>query len=344
MKQFFKNKRVKRAVISLFVAVVAFGGWYGYTLYSAIAQATGNKNPLQIVSAFTPVDLKQTEGRTNILLAGYSADDTGHSGAELTDSIMILSIDQTDHSAVVISVPRDLYVYIDGHGYSKINAAYEYGEQDDFSESGYASGGMGLLEKTIETSLGVHSNYEALINYSAVKQLVDTVGGVTVNVQSTNANGFYDPNTDLKLANGVTTLDGQTALNFMRARGEGKGSYGFTQGDFTRTQNQQAVLLALAAKLSGGLSLTKVASYVSILGNNVRTDVQLNELQTLYKQLKSNDSSDYQTVTLNNVSGTSLLKNYTTASGQSALVPIDGVDEFTGVQDALNALLYPDSE
>lgn len=335
MKRFSWKTIVRRGSALLMAGLLVFGGWYGWGVYRNLSKITGDSNPLQLVNAFTTVDLQQTNGRTNILLAGYSNDDTGHSGADLTDSIMVISIDQSTKDATILSIPRDLYVNIDGHGYSKINAAYVYGEQDNFSKTGYADGGMGLLEKTVEDSLGIRSNYQALINYTAFKDLVDAVGGVAVNIQSSSPNGFYDPNTNLKLANGTTKLDGQTALNLARARGEGYGSYGFTQGDFTRTQNQQQILLALKAAAGSGLNLGKVSNIANALGNNVKTDLELNEIKTLYTILKDYDAASIKTITLNDVGGSNLLVSYTAPGGQSVLIPAVGISDYSAIQAAL---------
>lgn len=329
----------KRLTAVCLLVVLLFSGWYGYGLYRDVAALTGDSNPLQLVSAFTSATLKSTNGRTNILLAGYSADDGGHQGAELTDSIMILSIDQSSKAVTVISIPRDLYVNVPGHGYSKINAAYEEGESENFSVSGYASGGMGLLEETVEQVTGVHSNYEALINYTAFKEVVNAVGGVTVTIASSNANGLYDPNTDLKLANGTVSLNGQQALNLARARGDGKGSYGFTNGDFDRSAHQQLILQAVAAKAKTGLSLTQIASLADALGSNAKTDLQLNEIKTLYQISKQIPASSITTYTLNNVNGQNLLANYTTTSGQSALVPVGGLGNYATLQSTVASLL-----
>jgi len=338
MKWNFRTILRRSAAVSA-ALLIAIGGWYGWGLYQSVYKLTGNNNPFQIVEAFSAADLKQTDGRTNILLAGYSADDANHGGAQLTDSIMILSIDQSNKSAAVVSVPRDLYVDIDGYGYSKINAAYVYGEQQKFAESGYADGGMGLLEKTVEENLGIHSNYQALINYTAFKDLVDAVGGISVTIKSSSSYGLYDPNTNLKLSNGTQNLNGQTALNLARSRGEGYGSYGFAQGDFTRTQNQQAILLALKDKAGASLNLGKITNIADAVGDNIETDLQLNEIKTLYSVSKKIDAAAITTITLNDVDGTNLLTSYTTKNGQSALIPAEGVDNFSAIQQVVDKLL-----
>jgi anionic cell wall polymer biosynthesis LytR-Cps2A-Psr (LCP) family protein len=66
-------------------------------------------------------------GRVNVLLIGYSVDDPGHPAAKLTDSLMVLSMSTSSHKGYILSIPRDLYVNIPGHGYAKINEAYQDG-------------------------------------------------------------------------------------------------------------------------------------------------------------------------------------------------------------------------
>jgi len=338
----FHKPRRKQVVFSGLALLLAVGGWFGYKLYADVAKLTRQSNPIKLVKSFTPSTLKETNGRINVLLAGYSADDTGHAGAELTDSIMILSINLTTKQAEIISVPRDLYVEIPGYGYSKINAAYEYGQSENFSESGYASGGMGLLEKVIETNLGVHSNYYALINYTAFKDAVNAVDGVTVDIESTDARGLYDSNTGIKLSNGSNTLDGTAALALARSRGDGAYEYGFPQGDFNRTQNQQLILMALKDKLSDTSIIAnplKIGSLADALGDNVKTDMTIGEIETFYQKVKGISDSNMNSVTLNSVDGQNLLTDYTTANGQSALIPKAGVDNFTDIQSAISSLL-----
>jgi polyisoprenyl-teichoic acid--peptidoglycan teichoic acid transferase len=335
---------VKRTFSLLLIAALVTGGWLGWKFYQDTSKLTGDKNPLSWLNGFTPSPLQETNGRVNILVAGYSADDAGHAGGQLTDSIMILSVNPTDKSAVIISVPRDLYVNIPGYGYSKINAAYEYGKNSNFSGDGYASGGMGLLEKTLTEDFGVTFNYSTLINYTAFKDAVNAVGGVKVDIQSPNARGLYDPNANLKLPNGTANLNGQQALDLARARGEGYGSYGFTRGDFDRTAHQQMLLLALKDKASSAGVISnplKIGSLADALGNNVKTDMTVGEIETLYSKVKDIQDSNIKSVTLNNVNGKDLLASYQTYNGQSALIPADGVDDYTTIQNDINALLYP---
>lgn len=336
------KKIVKRIVIALLVILLASGGWMGWKFYSNIAKVTGDKNLLHL---FSTVPLKNSNGHVNILLAGYSADDPGHDGATLTDSIMVVSIDQNKNTALIVSIPRDLWTYIPGNGYQKINAVYPYGESSKFSEDGYAKGGMGLLEKIVGEDLGIDINYYALINYTAFKDAVDAVGGITIDLTSEdNPYGLYDPYTSLKLPNGVVTLNGQTALNLARSRGDGPGAYGFPRADFNRTQHQRQMLVALKDKAtsSGVISNPlKVGQLADAAGNNVKTDMKTNELESLFVLMKKIPTASLTTVGLNDVGGKNLLRSYTSPNGQSALIPALGITNYSAIKDAIDALINP---
>jgi hypothetical protein len=146
------KKRVVKRIVAVFgVLVLLTGLFFGLKFYKDIAKLTGNKNPLSLLGAFHPVPLKNQDGRVNILVAANSADDVGHNGANLTDSIMVLSIDTRKNTALILSVPRDLWVNIPGVGHSKINAAYP-------------NGGMDKLQDVLQDDLGMTINYQALVN------------------------------------------------------------------------------------------------------------------------------------------------------------------------------------
>ena len=195
-----KIKRLVKRLLLLIAALLVIGVvGFGWDLYSAVSSLTGQKNPFALISTIFPRPLTEINGRVNILIAGYSVGDPNHQGASLTDSIMIASINPKNKTGVLVSVPRDLWVNIPGNGYSKINAAYEYGQRDNFSKPGYFPGGMGLLEEVVSKDFGVSFNYYALINYAALKDAVNAVGGITITIHSTNPKGIYDAYTHLKL-------------------------------------------------------------------------------------------------------------------------------------------------
>lgn len=350
-KQMPKWRRLtKRGALAVLVLFVVAGGWLGWKVYNNMAKVFGSNNPLHVLSAFKPVPLKgQDKGRVNILLAGNSSDAADHGGASLTDSIMLLSINTHDNSAFMLSVPRDLWVNVPNQGYGKINTT---GAVTNFNEAGYPKGSMGALEKTLSQTLGINVNYYALVNYSAFKEAVDSVGGINVNIQSQDARGIYDPSFRpheggaLKLPNGNNHLSGQVALNLARARGDPfngvYGAYGFPQSDFDRTKHQRQMMLALKEKAMSAKVISnpmKVGDLMDSVGNNVHTDFQPNELASLHYLMKKIKSSDIQSLSLNSADGKNLLVNYTAPGGQSALAPAAGPEDFSAIQAYIAKML-----
>ncbi len=341
--QRLRNKvTLKRSVIVMALLVLVIGGWVGGKFaYNTHKVFGGN-----ILSVLNTTKLKGEEnGRVNILLAGNSADDVGHSGGQLTDSIMVVSIDTKNNKAFLLSLPRDLYVDIGDNGHGKINEAYVDGEATNFNESDYPEGGMGQLEQVVEDSLGIKIHYYSLVNYNALKQAVDAVGGVDFNVKSKDPRGLYDPNLDystsrpfkplVKLTNGVHHLNGQQALNLTRARGDSSRSYGFSAGDFDRTENQRQLLIALKSKaVSSGVitNPSRLTALSDVLGRNVQTDFEINEVRRLYDLTKDIKGGNIKSLSLNSANGKNLLSSYATPSGQSALIPAAGLDDFSDIQ------------
>jgi polyisoprenyl-teichoic acid--peptidoglycan teichoic acid transferase len=336
--------RWKKVLISLAimlaVVLVGTGGYLGWKFLKDF----GWQN---LLSLFDRTRLKGEDvGRVNILLAGYSADDTGHSGAQLTDSIMLVSIDTKNNKAYMMSIPRDLYVNIPNSGYAKINEAYEDGQAEHFNTAGYPTGGMGLLEETVSQKFNVQIDYYALIDYTAFRDAVNAVGGIKINIQSDDPRGLYDPSIDwtthgplVKLTNGPHTLNGEQALDLARARGDAYGSYGFPQADFDRTQHQRQMLAALAGKASSIGVLAnpiKVGDLFDAFGKNVKTDFHLNEARRLNTITKKIPQSRIKSASLNsaNFSGQKnydLLQSYGTPTGESALIPAAGIDNYSQI-------------
>ena len=240
---------VKRSVLVLGVLVLLGGAWFGFRFYKDVSKITGNKNPLSLLSAFNPVPLKNQDGRVNILISGNSADDVVHNGANITDSIMVLSVDTNNNTALMLSIPRDLWVNIPGIGYSKINAAI-------------TDGGMDKLQTVVQNSMGLTIDYQVLVNYEAFKDLVNAVGGISIDIQSSDPRGIYDPSIDYqsktccalaKYPNGWVALNGTQALDLARARGDPSPygiPYGFADGDFDRTEHQRQMAIAIKDKAS----------------------------------------------------------------------------------------------
>lgn len=317
-------------MLVIFLAVIGLAAWDARNISAASQKMFGGGNLLEL---FRGGDLRGSErGRVNVLLVGYSIDDPGHPGAELTDSIILLSMTKAKNG-YMLSIPRDLYVKIPGSGYGKINEVY-------------LAGGVGLLKQVIEAGFGVPIDYYALINYAAVRDSVNSLGGIIVDIKSSDPRGLYDPNISpvdggpLRLPNGSQTLDGQTALNLTRARGDAYGSYGFAQADFDRTQHQRQVLTAIKNKLSWKLVLNprKNSQVLNAFAVNIKTDMTASDARPLFGLFNSIPSSSLRSLNLRDFNGRNYLSGYTTPYGQSALIPAAGLNDYSAIKDALSQL------
>ena len=335
------KKRLLLLFILLLTPLLVIAGWDISNASSASKKLFGTGN---VAGALLPTGLENSSERVNILMVGYSADDPGHAGALLTDSIMVVSLDKQDKTGYMLSVPRDLFVDIPNYGAAKINEAYQAGEQQGFSQEGYPAGGIGMVNKIVSDNFKIPLHYYVIINYGAVRDTVDALNGVTVDIKSPDPRGLLDPNFKpeeggaLTLANGPQLIDGQTALRLTRARGSTLGSYGFPQSDFNRTQNQQAVFAAIKSELDYKLILDPRINkkFFDAIANNVQTDMKLSEVLPVFRLLQS--SGNLRPVNLSDVGGVNLLGSYTTRTGQSALIPAAGIDDFTEIQATVNRL------
>lgn len=190
----FIRRHWKKFLFVFLALLVTAAGIIGYRTY-----AMADKAVQTVTKSGTIVDLLKPEalngestGVVNILLAGNSADDANHGGALLTDSIIVASYNLSAKQLTIISIPRDLYVSVNG-SYMKINAAY-------------TNGGMDTLKSVVEQVTGLTINHQVLINYAAVRDMIDAVGGVDINIDSSDPRGIYDPMIGFSIGNGVQHL------------------------------------------------------------------------------------------------------------------------------------------
>lgn len=310
-------------IISLLVVSALAGGWLAFKAF----QTGGNVFKGNFLDVLQHAPLKEdANGRTNILIFGTSEDDPGHEAAYLTDSIMVLSIDQDKKDARMFNLPRDLEVeYGKGcmSGYrGKINVVYGCNYDDGNDEEA----GAAALQETVGEVTGLDIQYYAHVNYTVVRQAVDAVGGITVTIESRDPRGQMDSNFDWKCGlgdpkvsraerlrrcppsghfidypNGPVQLDAEHALYLAQARGDLAPTYGFEQSNFDREKNQQKIVKALREKaLSAGTltNIAKVSALMDAFGNNLRTSFEAKEIQTLVSLAKDIPNDKIQSISL----------------------------------------------
>ncbi|HOA18464.1 MAG TPA: LCP family protein [bacterium] len=250
-------------------------------------------DPVSIVASVSAAELKQTDGRTNILLLGSDKRNKGAVTSVLTDTILVASIGKVDNDVVLISIPRDLWVQSPNGYHEKINAIYTLAENYD------EGAGPKELRETIEDVLGIPIHYHALITFDLFEEAVNILGGITVEVENSFTDYFYpiegkenapeyERYETIHFSSGVQNMDGNTALKFVRSR-KGDNNEGT---DFARSKRQQKVIAAIKEKafsMQTILSIDKIKNLYDAYSGNVDTDIDFSTIQTFYLLSKQID-------------------------------------------------------
>jgi polyisoprenyl-teichoic acid--peptidoglycan teichoic acid transferase len=277
--------------VTAVLLVLATGLFFGAKLFFAarkiISRNTGSGAPA-LNGVVDPTRLRgEGDGRVNILLLGIGG--PGHDGPYLSDTIMVISIDPATKDVAMLSLPRDMWVPIPGYGSAKINSACAYGESENYP------GGCGALAKaTVETLLDLPIHYYVQADFGAFKKAVDSVGGIDLTVD----HALYDPEYPCDKNEGLvcgysqkagaTHMNGTTALKYARCR---KGN---CDDDFGRALRQQKVLVALrkqALTLDTLTNPAKISGLIDSVGDHVKTDMSLPELEHLATLIKDIDTT-----------------------------------------------------
>lgn len=287
--------------------------------------------------------LNAWRGRTNILLLGVGGE--GHEGADLTDSMMLLSINLLSGDTVIISLPRDIWVVSLA---AKLNTAYHYGEAKQ------ANGGLILAKAAVGEVVNQPIHYGAVLDFSGFERAIDVLGGIEVNVPR----GFVDTKYPIpgkeeaqpesaryetvEFKSGQQHFDGAAALKYVRTR-QAEGEEGT---DYSRAQRQQRVILAFKDRLlkaSTWLNPTKIKDLKQALNESVKTDLPPSAYPDLFKLALKIDQSQIRTGVLDQGSQAEdippLLYNPPLARfGQWVLLPER--DDWTALHQYIEEILY----
>ena len=269
-------KRVLTVLVAVFFALLLLAG-IGKAMMSV--GGLGVTNVLNIAGTELSTD---ENGYTNFLLMGQG--DEGHDGKNLTDTIIVASIDpEGTQSAVLLSIPRDTYLLsTEKMGKGKINTMYrDYRSyliyQEGMSEKDAGIAALEELKTEIGRKLNLEIHHVAKVDFIAFVRAVDTLGGVDIDVpydiedlEYPNEQYGYEP---FIIRAGLRHLDGETALKYARSR--------HTSSDFGRSARQQQLLSVMAhkAKEEGILKdAGAITSFMKIMSENVETTMTLREL------------------------------------------------------------------
>ncbi len=337
-----KKRKIITSII-LVIVLLLIGGVTWLVLWGndIIAKITGGQgNLLDLITFVEPTyeRLKTDDnGRTNILAfgtSGYNMEgDEGngtHDGAQLTDSIMAISLNQDTGDIAMISLPRDLKASPTCTATGKINEVYWCnGGGGDASIETEATAAQALMDE-VSDILNIDFQYFAHLNWGSLVQIVDTLGGINVTLDE----GIYDYNwTGAVFEPGVEyTIDGAQALGLARAR------HGTTGGDFSRGASQQKILIGIKNKIfEKDLGLTDIMGLASTLGDNLRTNFSLEELKSLAHLASEFDFDSMRQI--------SLYPDYMTTgsiNGISYVLPRGGAGYYTNIQNYVTKMLSND--
>ena len=280
-----KARRIITTIILLIVlAMIGVVCWAVFWGNDIIAKITGGQgNVFDLIKFVEPTyDPLKTDanGRTNILAFGTSGFDMSgdegdgvHAGAQLTDSIMAISLNQETGDIAMLSLPRDLKASPTCTRTGKINEVYWCnGGGYDISTDQEREAAQALMDE-VGGILGIDFQYFAHLNWGSLVSIVDTLGGITITLDEDIDDDWW---TGAVYQAGVAyTLNGEEALGLARAR------HGTAGGDFTRGASQQKILIGIKDKiLEKSLSITDILSLATTLGDNFRSNFSIDEIKS----------------------------------------------------------------
>ncbi len=217
-----------------------------------------------------------TRQAANVLIVGVDEESNGRSRS---DTVLLARVQLRPRRQVtVVSVPRDTRVEVPGHGYHKLNAAFAFG-------------GAPLTRQTVEAALGVSVDHMVVINSAGLAELVNALGGVSINVPKRMDYDDRAQDLHIHLRPGDQRLNGEQAVGFVRYRSDGL-------GDLGRVQRQQAFVQAVAQK---SMSLGTAARFGAVrkaMGKAVETDLSTRQVLALANCLRGMSRSDIVTGSL----------------------------------------------
>lgn len=206
-----------------------------------------------------PID-EPSPSAMNLLVIGSDRRSNDPSGGGRSDTLMVVHVDPDRNYLSVLSLPRDLRVDIPGHGKGKLNTAF-------------GNGGPALAIKTIERTTGVDINHYLEVGFDAFTEMVDTLGGVYLDVDRRYLNDSFDFE-PIDLDPGYQLLNGADALDYVRFRHD-------RNLDFGRMERQQSFIMAVREQAMGWNLPFKLPGLISAFFRNVTTDLSANEILRL---------------------------------------------------------------
>lgn len=340
-----KNKVIRKIITGMIAIMLITGVWYGARANQVLENISTNDGSfIQRILHLLPIDnsfifklpvetsvLEEPntiEKRINILILGMRGKDDPNGGL-LADSNIILSLRPYDSKIALISVPRDLYVFMPKINENrKLNEAYETGEK--------LTPGKGLeYTRSIFSDIaGVPVHFAIIVNFKALKNLINSLGGIELNLQKPFTEAVPFEEGSISLPAGRQTIDGDTALLYTRAR--------MSSSDFDRSRRQQEVIKAIYSKVAKtGIILNpyRLNKLLGIMEANIRTDMQVWEMEEIIKLFSQLKSPEIKTKVIDTGSEKLLYSTYT-SEGAFILLPTE--NNYNKINEIIKNIFNPE--
>jgi LCP family protein required for cell wall assembly len=294
----------------------------------------------QLTSSFTRdkrTPLRGEEnGRINILLLGRAGE--RYPGRNLTDTVMIMSIDTENKKVALLSLPRDLYAPIPGTDlYTKINSLYQY--------SLNTGKGIDPMKESVEEITGQPIHYFIILDFDGFEKAVDALNGISVDV----VRDFYDTRypgknysyETFEIKQGWQVLDGKTALKYVRER------HNDPEGDFGRAKRQQQVIQAIKDKafsIGTFLNVFALNDLLDALGESVKTDMEPESMQSFLELARTLDTENVTTQVIDAWKKDSLLRvSHIQVGPVAAFILVPRVGNWSEIRDTSENIFHLDA-
>jgi len=300
-------------LLAILLAALTYGSFVFYKVYSVskkvnIENTENQPSFLDTAKSLITKDeinLKNSNERINILLLGIAG--KGRAGTNLTDTIMVASLNLKTNQMALTSIPRDLHVTIPKSKIqTKINSVYQIGIGENGNDQ---REGAKEVVTTVEEILDQPIHYFVILNFAGFEKIINSLGGINI----MNERDIYDasypgPNYSyetFELKKGFHRLDGATALKYVRERHDDP------EGDFGRAKRQQQVMQSTKNKIFSPetmLNVFAINDLLNALGENIITNISSDEIKSFYNLTKKLDTQNINNVVIDAWNKTSLLK------------------------------------
>lgn len=271
----------KRFFRTFFISLILFAAlWTGF-IYKTVIIAEGEDEVEYEEKGFLDRLIKGKDDIT-FLLMGVDSYDVSKSSGTRTDTMILCKVDKSTGKISMLSIPRDTKAMIRGRrNEEKINHAHAYG-------------GPELAVKAVKDLLAIDLEYYVKVDYKIVKEFVDIIGGVEVNVpmDMRYSDPVADPPLYINLKAGLQVLDGDKALQFLRFR------KGYSDQDLGRIRSQQEFMKAAIKQALKIENVSKIPQMIKTYYNNVETNIPMDLILKFAVNVNNYDIDGIQTATL----------------------------------------------